>query len=102
MLAFAHPDPPNGPVAFTSAAGDRWGNVFLATRDTAGLVQNFVKPEPKPVRVLKYNNNGDLIATIPLWDDECGENAAAVDAHDRLYVLFKRGKTVGVAVFEPQ
>jgi sugar lactone lactonase YvrE len=102
LLTFAHPDPPHGPVAFTSATGDRWGNVFLATRDTAGLVENYVDPDPKPVTMLKYNNNGDLVATIPLWKDECGENAAAVDSHDRLYVLYKRGKKVGVAIFEPR
>jgi streptogramin lyase len=102
LFAFAQPDPPKGPVAITSATGDQWGNVFLATRDTAGLVQNSVDPEPKPVRMLKFNNNGDLIASFPLWDDERGENTAAVDDHDRLYVLFKRADKTGVAIFEPR
>jgi sugar lactone lactonase YvrE len=102
LFGFAHADPPHGPVAFTSATGDRWGNVFLATRDSGGLVDNYVDPDPKSVTMLKYNNNGDLVATIPLWKDECGENASTVDAHDRLYVLFKRGKKVGVAIFEPR
>ena len=102
LFAFAHPDPPNGPVAYTSATGDQWGNVFLAVRDTAGLVQNSVDPEPKPVRMLKFNNNGDLITSFLLWDDERGENSSAVDDHDRLYVLFKRADKVGVAIFEPR
>jgi uroporphyrinogen decarboxylase len=102
LFAFAHPDPPQGPVAITSATGDQWGNVFLALRDTAGLVQNSVDPEPKPVRMLKFNNNGDLVASFPLWDDERGENSAAVDDHDRLYVLFKRADKTGVAIFEPR
>ena len=102
LFAFAHPGPPRGPVVFTSASGDRWGNVFLAVRDSRGIVTNSANPEPKPARILKYNNSGDLVATIPLWGDECGENAAAVDGQDRLYVLFKRGKSAGVAVFAPQ
>ena len=102
LFAFAQPDPPDGPVAFTSAATDRWGNVYLAVRNTAGLVNNSVDPEPKPARILKYNNSGDLIATIPLWNDECGENACVVDKEDRLYVLFKRSHKTGVATFEPR
>ncbi|HOD52204.1 MAG TPA: NHL repeat-containing protein [Candidatus Hydrogenedentes bacterium] len=100
LLAFAQPDPPDGPVAITSAAGDQWGNVFLAVRDTAGLVQNSANPEPKPARIMKFNNNGDLVTSLALWDDERGENKTAVDGHDRLYVLFKRVNTVGVAIFE--
>lgn len=100
LFAFAEADPPDGPTAFTSAAGDRWGNVFLVVRDASGLVQNSVNPLPKPVRVLKFNNNGDLVASFPLWDDERGENAAAVDRDDRLHVVFKRNNTVGVATFE--
>ena len=46
------------------------------------------------------NNNGDLVTSFFLWDDERGENSAAVDDHDRLYVLFKRADKVGVAMFE--
>lgn len=102
LFAFAPPDPPDGPVAYTSAAGDRWGNVFLVVRDTAGLLLNSVEPEPKPVRILKFNNNGDLIANFLLWNDEEGENSAAVDDQDRLHVLFKRNGTTGVAIFEPR
>ena len=102
LFAFAYPDPPDGPVAYTAAAGDQWGDIFLAVRDTAGLVQNSVEPEPKPVRILKFNSSGELVTIIPLWDDERGENAIAVDAQDRIYVLFKRSDKVGVAVLEPR
>ncbi|MCC6490304.1 MAG: NHL repeat-containing protein, partial [Candidatus Hydrogenedentes bacterium] len=61
LFAFAYPDPPTGPVAYTAVAGDQWGDVFLAVRDTAGLVQNSVDPEPKPVRMLKFNSSGELV-----------------------------------------
>jgi streptogramin lyase len=100
LFAFAKPDPPRGPVGYTSAVGDRWGNVFLVVRDSDGLVHDSMEPEPKPARVLKYNNNGDLVTEFPLWDDECGENGVAVDADGRLYVLFQRAEKVGVATFE--
>lgn len=90
LFAFAHPDPPKGPVAYTAAAGDQWGNVFLAVRDTTGLVQNSVDPEPKPVRILKFNGCGELVASIHLWDDERGENAAAVDTRSALCVVQAR------------
>jgi hypothetical protein len=100
LFAFAHPDPPDGPVAYTSATGDRWGNVYLAVRDSAGLVQNSVDPEPKLVRFLKFNNNGDLVTSFPLWDDERGENGAVVDENGRLHILFRRTEQVGVATFE--
>ncbi|HPO15300.1 MAG TPA: NHL repeat-containing protein [Candidatus Hydrogenedentes bacterium] len=100
LFAFAPPDPPKGPVAFTSATGDPWGNVFLAVRDTAGLVLNSADPEPKPARMLKFNNNGDLVTSFSLWEDERGENSAVVDGHGRLYILFKRADKIGVAMFE--
>lgn len=102
LLSFAQPDPPDGPVILTSMTGDRWGNIYLAVRDTAGMVHNSVHPEPRTARVMKFNNNGDLTATIPLWDDERGENAMAVDSQDRLHILFQHPTGVGVAVFEPR
>lgn len=102
LFAFAQPAPPDGPVAYTSATGDQWGNIFLVVRDAAGLVHNSMEPEPKPARVMKFNNNGDLITTFLLWDDECGDNRTVVDKNDRIYVLFNRDKKVGVAIFEPR
>jgi hypothetical protein len=51
---------------------------------------------------MKFNNNGDWVTTIPLWDDERGENAVAVDPQDRIHVLFRRSQGTGVAVFEPR
>ena len=47
-----------------------------------------------------FSGNGDLAATIPLWDNERGENAMVVDEDDRLHVLFKRSGKTGVAVLE--
>ena len=102
LFAFAQPDPPKGPVAYTSACGDRWGNVYLVVRDSDGLVHNSMEPEPKPARLLKFNNNGDFVTGFDLWDDECGENGAAADKDGRLYVLFNRDDKVGVAIFEPR
>ncbi len=102
LIAFAHPDPPDGPVIQTSLSGDRWGNVYLVVRDSAGIVHNSVHPEPKPARLMKFNNQGDLITTIPLWDDERGDNPTAVDNQDRLHILYRRSKGVGLAVYEPR
>lgn len=102
LFGFAHPDPPDGPVVLTSISGDRWGNVYLAVRDSVGIVHNTVHPEPKPACIMKFNNQGDLITTIPLWDDERGENPMAVDNQDRLHVLYRRSKGVGLSVFEPR
>lgn len=100
VLAFGQPDPPDGLVAITSICGDQWGNVYLAVRDTAGLVQNSAKPEPRPARIMKFNNSGCLVTSFFLWEDERGENKMAVDANGRLYVLFKRVDALGVAIFE--
>jgi streptogramin lyase len=100
LFAFAHPDPPDGPVVLTSVSGDRWGNVYLAVRDSAGLVHNSVHPEPKPARLMKFNNNGDLVTTIPLWGDERGENPTAIDSQGRLHVLYRCGNGIGVTIFE--
>ncbi len=102
LSAFAHPDPPDGPVVLTSISGDQWGNVYLAVRDSAGMVHNTVHPEPKPAKLMKFNNNGSLVTTIPLWDDERGENPAAVDSQDRLHVVYRRNNVTGVAVFVQQ
>jgi len=98
LLAFAEPDPPNGPVAYTGIAGDRWGNVYLAVRGSSGLVQNTMDPEPRPVRLVKFNSSGVLVYEQALWPDERGENPMVVDRDGRVYVAFKRGKRVGVAV----
>ncbi len=100
LSAFALPDPPDGPVVLTSLAGDWWGNIYLAVRDSAGVVRNSVHPEPRSARVMKFNNNGDLVTTIPLWDDERGENPMAMDPQGRLHVVFHRTGSIGVAVFE--
>ena len=98
--AFALPDPPHGVVNITAAAGDQWGNIYLAVRDSAGIPLNSVHPEPKPVRIFKYTNTGELITIIPLWNDECSENKMFVDDADRLHILFHRGDKVGMATFE--
>ena len=102
LFAFATPDPPKGVVNITSCTGDRWGNVFLAVRDSAGIPLNSVNPEPKPVRIMKYNSSGDLVTIIPLWDDEQSENKMLVDDQDRLHVMFRRGSKVGMITLAPR
>ena len=102
LFAFAEPDPPKGVVNITAITGDRWGNVYLVVRDSAGIPLNSVNPEPKSVRIMKYNSSGDLVATIPLWDDERSENKMLVDEQDRLHVMFRRGSKVGMATLEPR
>ena len=47
LFAFAHPDPPLGPVYYPSATGDRWGNVYLAVRDEQGRERNSEDPSGK-------------------------------------------------------
>lgn len=99
LLAFAHPDPPDGPVGFQSATGDRWGNVYLATRSEGESPEDFDPKRGKTITVMKFNNAGDYITEFRLPSGELGETRMAVDEEDRLYIVFNRKDRVGVEVY---
>jgi sugar lactone lactonase YvrE len=93
LFAFAHPDPPDGPVGFHSIAGDRWGNVYVTVDTTR---------EGKEVRIAKYNNNGDYVTAWGLAKPDHHASWFAVDNNGAVYVLFGGGGQMGVQVFAPQ
>jgi len=99
LFAFARPRPPEGPVFFHNATGDRWGNVYLAARTARYTKTSILRDEGAEVLLMKYNNHGDLVATFELSTNELGENGMIVDDTDRLYVLFRREEEVGVEVY---
>ena len=97
LFAFAHPDPPDGPTRFLNAAGDQWGNVYLAVSPAKRPGQ--VPEDPKPVAILKFNNNGDLITTISIADNECSPCGMTVGPDGTLYMVFNRDDEVGVEMY---
>ena len=99
LAAFAHADPPDGPIGFQSATGDRWGNIYLAARREGISPGDFTEEEGKKVSILKYNNNGDFILRIDLPEGEIGDTEMVVDKQDRLYVVFVRPDRVGVEIY---
>jgi DNA-binding beta-propeller fold protein YncE len=97
LFEFAHGDPFDGPVHFHSAAGDRWGNIYLIVR-----IQGYDAPADEKVKMVKYNNNGDFITAWRFAQTGDRGNCAAVDNEGNVYCVFKQGRRVGVQVFAPQ
>ena len=100
---FAYADPPDGPIYFTDAACDRWGNVYLVVQgaSTADGGFNVVKDENgERVNILKYNNNGDFIANLQLSEPGRQPVRLVVDESDRVFVLYKGEKKNGVEILE--
>jgi hypothetical protein len=104
ITAFGHGDPPDGPVYFHNVAGDKWGNVYVMVRTKEGY-QGAVQrgeSEAKRLSIMKYNNNGDLIAAWGFTAKEHTETTAVVDEKGRVYALFKGTKEMGVETFEEE
>jgi len=94
IFDFAHADPYDGPVHFHSAAGDKWGNVYLILR-----IQGYdADPETK-IKIAKYNNNGDFITAWTLDRPEERGNCATVDSEGNIYCIVKHERQIGVQVF---
>jgi DNA-binding beta-propeller fold protein YncE len=104
IVAFAHGDPPDGPVYFHNVSGDKWGNVYVMVRTRAGY-QGAIEAGgegPKRYSIMKYNNNGDLITGWAFTTPEHNETTAVVDNDGRVYALFKGKTEMGVETFEPE
>jgi len=103
LFDFAHGDPPDGPVYFHTAVGDKWGNVYLMVRNKegyAGEVQTGSKG--KKISIMKFNNNGDFIAAWSLSEPDHRESWAVVGDDGMVYSLFRGKNEMGVQTFEPQ
>jgi DNA-binding beta-propeller fold protein YncE len=102
LFAFAHADPPAGPVLFHDMAGDRWGNVYLTVvrekEGPGGQIQTFAEGKS----IVKYNNNGDYVTGWSAAPPEHAETTLVVDNDGKIYTLFESETRVGVHVFEPQ
>lgn len=102
IFAFAHGDPPDGPVYFHSLAGDRWGNVYLTVRGKQGYDDALQDDEGNRVSIMKYNNNGDFIANLNLSLKAHRESWAVVDDEGLVYALFRGETQMGVEILAPQ
>jgi streptogramin lyase len=104
ICAFAHGDPPDGPVYFHNMTGDRWGNVYVMVRTKAGY-QGAVEAGGTPAKrlsIMKYNNNGDYITGWSFTAPEHKETTCALGPDGRVYALFKGNDDMGVETFEQE
>lgn len=102
ILDFAHGDPPDGPVYFHSIAGDRWGNVYLTVRTKAGYDNALQDSSGNRVSILKYNNNGDYVASLSLSVEAHRESWAVIDNDGLVYALYKGETETGIEVLKQQ
>ncbi len=99
LVAFCHGDPPDGPVYFHNMTGDRWGNVYVMVRASAGYQGAFQTGDVKRVSIMKYNNNGDFITGWSFSSPDHRETSAVVDQEGRVYALFVGPREMGVEIF---
>jgi sugar lactone lactonase YvrE len=102
LTAFAHGDPPDGPVYFHSLTGDRWGNVYLLVRSKGGYQGALQRDQGKKISIMKFNNNGDFITGWSFSSPEHSETEAVVDEDGLVYALFVGEKEKGVEIFIEQ
>ena len=102
LFAFAHGDPPDGPVYFHSLTGDQWGNVYLLVRSMGGYQGALQNDQGKKISMIKYNNNGDFITSLSFSNPEHSETEAVVDENGLVYALFVGEKEKGVEIFIEQ
>ncbi len=102
LFDFAHGDPPDGAVYFHSVTSDRWGNVYLTVRGMGGYGGAVEDSEGKRVSVMKYNNNGDYVASLTLSVGAHAENWVCVDDAGLVYAIYVGWERLGVEVFAPQ
>jgi hypothetical protein len=103
LIDFAYADPPDGPIYFTDATCDRWGNVYLIVQGASTPDGGFriVKDEnDQRVNILKYNNNGDFIANLRLSAEDHQPVRVVTDESGKIIVLYKGEKKVGVEVLD--
>lgn len=103
LFAFAHGDPPDGPVYFHTIVGDKWGNVYLMVRNKEGGQGELQKDSTgRMLSIMKYNNNGDYITGWSLSEPDHRESWSVVADDGTVYSLFKGEKHMGVQTFVPQ
>lgn len=102
LFSFAEGDPPDGHVYVHSISDDQWGNVYLMVRGQRGYGGALQDNEGKTVSILKYNNNGDYIASIALAVSEHKENWATVGEDGKVYALFESSDRFGVQIYAPR
>ncbi len=104
VLDFAFADPPAGPIFFTDAASDRWGNVYLivkGARTPDGGFKTIKDENGERVDIVKYNNNGDFIMNLRLSSKDHKAERIVVDHLGKIVVLYKGEKKIGVELLAP-
>jgi NHL repeat-containing protein len=102
VTAFAHGEPPDGPVYFHSLAGDKWGNAYVTVRTKEGYDKALQLGTGNELSLMKFNNNGDYVTSLSFSAPEHRESSAAIDDAGRVYALFQGEKEMGVEVFEEE
>ncbi|MHC4478989.1 MAG: NHL repeat-containing protein [Planctomycetota bacterium] len=103
LFAFAHGDPPDGPVYFHTMVGDRWGNIYLMVRNKEGGQGELQRDSRgRMISIMKFSNNGDYITGWSLSEPDHRESWSAVADDGTVYALFKGETHVGVQTFVPQ
>ncbi|MHC4154460.1 MAG: NHL repeat-containing protein [Planctomycetota bacterium] len=103
LFAFAHGDPPDGPVYFHTMVGDKWGNIYLMVRNKEGGQGELQKRTAgKLISIMKFNNNGDHITGWSLGEPDHRESWSVVADNGTVYSLFKGETHMGVQTFVPQ
>ncbi|HUW18149.1 MAG TPA: NHL repeat-containing protein [Sedimentisphaerales bacterium] len=103
LFAFAHGDPPDGPVYFHTMVGDKWGNVYLMVRNKEGGQGEIQRRTTgRLISIMKFNNNGDFVTAWSLSEPDHRESWAVVADDGTVYSLFEGEKRVGVQTFVPQ
>jgi sugar lactone lactonase YvrE len=102
LFAFAHGDPPDGMVYIHSAGGDKYGNVYLMVRGTRGYGGKIEQRDDEIPSIMKFNNNGDHVASITLDVSGHKENWATVDQDGNVYAAYESEEGFGVQIYAPR
>ncbi len=105
ISSFANADPPSGIIYTTNVAVDANGNVYVVAfgeKDKNGDFTLAKDASGKKVNIFKYNNNGDFISTITLSGAEKIPVCLTIDDQNRLVVLYKNTREIGVEVLKEQ
>jgi sugar lactone lactonase YvrE len=103
LAAFAHADPPDGPVNFHAVVGDRWGDVYLMVRTLATPGEKAPGGEERErIDFVKLNNHGDYVTAWALSEPDRHGAWAVVDDDGTVYALFRDETHAGVEIFEPR
>jgi hypothetical protein len=101
LNAFAYADPPDGPVYFTDATCNRWGDVYIIVQGASTPDGGFRVVKDKNgqrVNIIKYNNNGDFIANLQLSNKDRQPVRVVAEKSGKIVVLYKGEKKIGVEV----